>query len=54
MSKGDDPLEPPPIFAPLVSHRYSHHVVTRSHHVASYVAGIPRGNRHGPPDRKWT
>ena len=41
MSKGDDPPEPPPIFAPLVSHRYSHHVVTRSHHVASYVAGIP-------------
>ena len=37
-----------------VSHRQSHHVVTRGHHVASYVAGIPAATATDQPTRSRT
>ncbi len=35
-----------------VSPRQSHHLVTPAHPLASYVPGIPRGTRHGPPEQE--
>ena len=41
-------------FRPAVSHRDSHHVVTRRHPVASYVADIPAATAADRADRKQT
>ena len=40
--------------SPLVSHRQSHHVVTRCHPIASYVAYIPAATATDQPDRERT
>jgi len=37
-----------------VSHRHSHHVVTRCHPIASYIAGIPQTIAADQPDREQT